>query len=224
MTEAQSYSQKVHSCSIKHCCLSHLTYSINTYNRLSCAWLLWYTLACQLLHEKTLCSSGLWSNLAVQIEGLNKPLPRGEGRKTDKVRGQPGSSISLCAGRETARPVGGRHNQTKTQIENRQGQEDTETGEWVHLLLLLCNAVATVHRYRRQSCEYTEPHLAPVAARNDRVLLHLTGNYGDTAHHEVSAAAVLCTDTPGHGLALDTIRQSGRGWKGCKDTWGAGLC
>ena len=52
-----------------------------------------------------------------------------EKREKQKVRGQPGSSVSLCAGRETARPVAGRHNQTKTQIENRQGQEDTETGE-----------------------------------------------------------------------------------------------
>lgn len=56
---------------------------------------------------------------------LNKPELRGEERETDNVRGQPGSSISLCA----CRAVGGRHNHTETQIENRQGREDTETGE-----------------------------------------------------------------------------------------------
>lgn len=63
------------------------------------------------------------------MEELKKPKPRREERNTDTVKGQPGSSISLCAGRETARAVGGRHDQTKTPIENRQGQEDTETGE-----------------------------------------------------------------------------------------------
>lgn len=78
-----------------------------------------------------MCSSEVYDQIyQCKSRELNKREPRGEERKkTDKVRGQPGSSISLFAGRETARAVGGRHNQTETQIENRQGQEDTETGE-----------------------------------------------------------------------------------------------
>lgn len=171
---------------------------------LSGAWLLWYTQAKEEFKNCTPAPAQdeiaqlqvLWSNLSVQIEELNKPEPRGEERKTGKVRGQPGSSISLCAGRETASAVGGRHNQTETQIENRQGQEDTETGEWVHWLLLLCNAVAASHHCRLQRSQCAEPHLATIAGTNDLVLLPSTGNYGDAAHHEVPAAVVLCAVTP----------------------------
>lgn len=85
---------------------------------------------CQLLHKERLCSSEVYDQI-YQYKSRNSINPGQEEKreKTDKVRGQPGSSISLCASRETARAVGGRHNQTETQIENRQGQEDTETGE-----------------------------------------------------------------------------------------------
>lgn len=190
----------------------------------SWTWLLWYMQAKRLklcmsvlVKEKIVQLPALWSNLSVQIKELNKPSPRGGERKTDKAKGQQGSSISLCAGRETARAVWGRHNQTKTQIENRQGQEDTETGEWVHWLLLLCNAVATSHHCRLQSSQRTEPHLATVAAGNELAPLPSAVNYEDMAHHGVSVQMTTAANTPWHGLVADTIRRQCGGWRGCKD-------
>ena len=103
---------------------------------------------CDILEQKRSSSSCTGEDCAAaevydqiyQYKSRNSinPLPRGgeERKKTDKVRGRPGSSVSLCAGRETASAVGGRHNQTGDT-----DREQTRTGRhgdwWVSLLAAL---------------------------------------------------------------------------------------
>lgn len=94
-----------------------------------------------LLQEKRLWSSEVYDQI-YQYNKSRNSINSGQEEEREKQTKWGASQIhsSLCVQAEWQPGMSERHNQTKTEIENRQGQEDTETGEWVHLLLLLCNS------------------------------------------------------------------------------------
>lgn len=96
----------------------------------------------QLLQEERLWSSEVYDQICQCNKSTNSINPGQEEERGKKQTKWGASQIhsSLCVQAEWQPGMSERHNQTKTEIENRQGQGDTETGEWVHLLLLLCNS------------------------------------------------------------------------------------